>query len=154
MNLEGILAQLAAMMVALVAAPLLAFALPRTRAAPLPPTDASAPPPAPVLPRIDTTALHNAARFGAMKQALASGSTAEAERLIAQCDRDKVPNVNICPPADFKPDATDGYCVRCEGFAECSARLLRARLATTAATSVRAPTAAPAAAPPEPAPLV
>jgi hypothetical protein len=35
-----------------------------------------------------------------MKQALASGSAAEVERLIAQCDRDKVPNVNICPPPD------------------------------------------------------
>jgi membrane associated rhomboid family serine protease len=110
----------------------------------------------PVTPRVDTTAMHNAARFAAMKQAIASGSAAEAERLMAQCERDKVPNVNICPPADFKPEATDGYCIRCEGFAECSARLLRARLAATAA-AVPAATVVPAAAaptaPPEPAPL-
>jgi hypothetical protein len=25
---------------------------------------------------------------------------------------------------DFKPDHTDGYCIRCEGFAECSVRFL------------------------------
>lgn len=108
-------------------------------------------PPAAAAPRIDTTALHNAARFAAMKHAIASGSPVEAERLIAQFDRDTVPNVNVCPPADFKPDATDGYCVRCEGFAECSARLLRARLAATATTGAAA-SAAPAASP-EPAPL-
>jgi membrane associated rhomboid family serine protease len=108
-------------------------------------------PPAPV-PRVDTIAMHNAARFAAMKHVIASGSAAEVERLIAHCDRDTVPNVNICPPADFKPDATDGYCVRCEGFAECSARHLRGRLAATAASST-ASAAAPAA-PPEPAALV
>jgi membrane associated rhomboid family serine protease len=107
-------------------------------------------PPAVAVPRIDTIALHNAARFAAMKQALASGSAAEAERLIGQCERDKVPNVNICQPADFKPDSTDGYCIRCEGFAECSARHLRARLGTTAAVSTAAATPT---APPEPAPL-
>lgn len=114
-------------------------------------TTARQAPPAVAVPRIDTTALHNAARFAAMKQAVASGSASEVERLIAQCDRDVVPNVNICPPADFKPDATDGYCIRCEGFAECSARHLRARLAPAAASS--APAATPAT-PPEPAPLV
>jgi len=111
------------------------------------------PPPA-AAPRIDTTALHNAARFAAMKHALASGSAAEAERLIAQCERDIVPNVNICPAPDFKPEASDGYCIRCEGFAECSARHLRARLATAAATVPAAATAAATPAPPEPAPLV
>lgn len=100
--------------------------------------------------RIDTIALHNAARFAAMKQALASGLPSDAERLIAQCDRDTVSHVNICPPADFKPESTDGYCIRCEGFAECSARHLRGRLAATATTAAAA-TATPA--PPEPAPL-
>jgi len=104
--------------------------------------------------RIDTTAIHNAARFAAMKQAIASGLPAEAERLIAQCDRDTVPNVNICPPADYKPESTDGYCIRCEGFAECSARHLRARLAAApAAVCAAASAATPAPAPPEPAPL-
>ena len=105
--------------------------------------------------RVDTTAMTNAARYAAIKQGLASGSAAEAERLIAQCERDTVPGVNICPPADYKPEATDGYCIKCEGFAECSARYLRARLAAAPAAGVpAATTAAPAAAPPKPAPLV
>jgi membrane associated rhomboid family serine protease len=77
-------------------------------------------------PRIDTTALTNAARYAAVRHALASGAPAEIDRLLAQCDRDTVANVNICPPADYKPDHVDGYCIRCEGFAECSARFLRA----------------------------
>jgi len=34
--------------------------------------------------------------------------------------------VNICPPADYKPENPDGYCIRCEGFAECSTRFLKA----------------------------
>ena len=102
-------------------------------------------------PRVDTTALHNAARFAAMKQAVASGSRAEAERLIGQCERDTVPNVNICPPPDFKPEGMDGYCIRCEGFAECAARSLRARLAAAATAAGAAATAAPP--PPKPAAL-
>jgi hypothetical protein len=32
--------------------------------------------------------------------------------------------VNICPPADYKPENNDGYCIRCDGFSECSARFL------------------------------
>lgn len=75
--------------------------------------------------RIDTTAIHNAARYTAIKQALANGNDADLERLIAQCERETVANVNICPPADYKPENADGYCIRCEGFAECSARYLR-----------------------------
>ncbi len=106
-------------------------------------------------PRIDTVALHNAARYAGIKQAIASGSQSDAERLIGQCDRDTVANVNICPPADYKPEHTDGYCIRCEGFSECSARYLRARFGTAATTaSVAAAPTAPAPAPPEPAPLV
>lgn len=108
-------------------------------------------PTAPPVQRIDTTALHNAARLAAMKQA---GTSAEIERLIAQNDRDTVPGVNICPPADFKPDHTDGYCIRCEGFAECSARSLRARLAAAPAPVVASATpTAPAPPAAEPAPL-
>lgn len=76
--------------------------------------------------RIDTTAMHNAALFAAMKQALNARSHADVDRLTAQCDRDTVKGVNICPPADYKPENNDGYCIRCEGFAECSARYLRA----------------------------
>lgn len=109
------------------------------------------PPVPPVPPRIDTIAMHNAARWAAVKYV---ASHAEVERLIAQCDRDTVPGVNVCPPADYKPDHTDGYCIRCEGFAECSARYLRSRVPAAATTSIAAAaTAAPATAP-EPAPLV
>jgi membrane associated rhomboid family serine protease len=75
--------------------------------------------------RIDTTAIHNAARFVAIKQALTRQSASEVDRLIVQCERDTTPNVNICPPADYKPESADGYCIRCEGFAECSARFLK-----------------------------
>lgn len=111
------------------------------------------PPAASVPPRIDTVALHNAARWAAVKHA---GSSAEVERLIAQCERDTVPGVNVCPPADYKPDHTDGYCIRCEGFAECSARYLRSRVpaAAVAAATITAATAPATAPAPEPAPLV
>lgn len=90
------------------------------------PATANGAPPVEEVPRIDTTAMTNAARYVAVRHALASGGSAEIDRLLAQCDRDTVANVNICPPADYKPDNVDGYCIRCEGFAECSARFLRA----------------------------
>ncbi|HSP14236.1 MAG TPA: rhomboid family intramembrane serine protease [Thermoanaerobaculia bacterium] len=72
----------------------------------------------------DGTAIRNAARFVAIKRALNTANTVEIDRLIAQCERDKVSGVNICPPPDYKPEHIDGYCIRCEGFAECSARFL------------------------------
>ncbi|HEX8252552.1 MAG TPA: rhomboid family intramembrane serine protease [Thermoanaerobaculia bacterium] len=75
--------------------------------------------------KIDTTAITNAARYAALRQVLASGAADEIERLQLQYERDTVANVNICPPADYKPENVDGYCIRCEGFAECSARYLR-----------------------------
>lgn len=75
--------------------------------------------------RIETKAIHAAARAAAVKQAIHSGSDADIDRLIAGCENDIVPGVNICPPADYKPEHHDGYCIRCEGFAECSARYLR-----------------------------
>ena len=75
--------------------------------------------------RIDTTPIQNGARYHAIKHALATGSDAEIERLLTTCERDVTPGVNICPPADYKPENADGYCIRCEGFAECSARYLR-----------------------------
>jgi membrane associated rhomboid family serine protease len=87
----------------------------------VPPSDAQPQP----QPRGDSTAIHNAARYAAIKQALARQSPAEIERLQAQCERDIIAGVNICPPADYKPADPDGYCIRCEGFAECSARHLR-----------------------------
>jgi membrane associated rhomboid family serine protease len=107
----------------------------------------------PPVTRAESAAIQNAARFAAIRQAVSAGPGADMNRVIAQCEREIVPGVNICPPADYKPEATDGYCVRCEGFAECSARYLRSRLA---AAGVSAATSAPAPAPPataEPAPL-
>jgi membrane associated rhomboid family serine protease len=73
----------------------------------------------------ELTAIRNAARFAGMKKALAHDSDAEIDRIVAQCEREIVAGVNICPPADYKPENNDGYCIRCEGFAECSARYLR-----------------------------
>ncbi|MBV8515831.1 MAG: rhomboid family intramembrane serine protease [Acidobacteria bacterium] len=96
------------------------------------------PPPHPSL-RLDTTAIQNGARYAAIRQALAAGADAELERLMTWCEREIVPNVNICPPADYKPENADGYCIRCEGFAECSARYLR----TQRAKSVRPPLVVP-----------
>lgn len=75
--------------------------------------------------RIDSTPVQNGARYHAIKHALAVGSEAELERLLMLCERDVTPNVNICPPVDYKPENQDGYCIKCEGFAECSARYLR-----------------------------
>lgn len=100
----------------------------------------SSPPAAAVVPpsmRVDVMAMHNAARYAGIKQALAAGHEPDIDRLLAQAERETVAGVNICPPADYKPEAVDGYCIRCEGFAECSARHLRLnrpRPATTALT--------------------
>lgn len=90
--------------------------------------------------RIDTTPIANAARFTAIKHAISSRSDVEIERLLNACERDITPGVNICPPVDYKPENADGYCVRCEGFAECSARYLRTNRPVTApAPSVPVP---------------
>lgn len=75
--------------------------------------------------RIDATPVQNGARYHAIKHALASSADAELERLLTLCEREITPNVNICPPADYKPENADGYCIKCEGFAECSARYLK-----------------------------
>ena len=75
----------------------------------------------------DGTAIRNAARYVAIKRAVNSGNATDIDRMISICERDIVRGVNICPPADFKPENSDGYCIRCEGFSECSARLLLAK---------------------------
>ena len=50
--------------------------------------------------------------------------------------------MNICPPADYKPDNADGYCIRCEGFAECSVRYIGLhRAARPAAPAMASPKA-------------
>lgn len=67
----------------------------------------------------------NLTRVAAMKKALTTGSHSDIDRLIALAEKEIIRGVNICPPVDFKPEASDRYCVRCEGFAECTARHLR-----------------------------
>ena len=72
----------------------------------------------------DGTAIRNAARFVAIKRAVNSGNATEIDRMIGVCERDVVRGVNVCPPVDFKPENSDGYCIHCEGFSECSVRLM------------------------------
>ncbi|HEU4889758.1 MAG TPA: rhomboid family intramembrane serine protease, partial [Thermoanaerobaculia bacterium] len=62
--------------------------------------------------KLDSMTMHNAARHAGIKHALLTASDADIDRLIADCDREVVPNVNICPPADYKPESPDGYCLR------------------------------------------
>jgi membrane associated rhomboid family serine protease len=112
------------------------FLTQRVRFVPAAPAASAAPEPE---NRLDTVAIHNAARFAAIKQALASKSNAEIDRLASRCDRDVVAGVNVCPPADYKPENVDGYCIRCEGFAECSARHLRLNRPRTAGAPLAAP---------------
>lgn len=70
-------------------------------------------------------ATRNITRVAAMKRALTTGSTSDIDRLIDLAEREKTKGVNICEPMDFKPEHSDRYCIRCEGFAECTARHLR-----------------------------
>ena len=87
----------------------------------------------------DFTAVRNAARFVAIKKALAAANENEIDRILAQNERDIVRGVNICPPADYKPENPDGYCIRCEGFAECSARYIKAHRPPASAAAPAAP---------------
>ena len=87
------------------------------------PAAASNPSPSPDEARVEAGA-KNLMRTTAMKKALSTGSISEIDRLIEMSQREQVGGVNICPPADFKPEHPDRYCIRCEGFAECSARHL------------------------------
>ncbi|HEY2322382.1 MAG TPA: rhomboid family intramembrane serine protease [Thermoanaerobaculia bacterium] len=87
----------------------------------------------------DFVAVRNAARFVGIKKALAAGNQAEIDRVLAQSERDIVRGVNICPPADFKPENIDGYCIRCEGFPECSARYIKAHRPPASAAAPAAP---------------
>ncbi len=102
----------------------------------------AAPQPSAAVPpsmRIDVMAMHNAARYAGIKQALAGGHDPDIDRLLAQAERETVAGVNICPPADYKPEAVDGYCIRCEGFAECSARHLRLNRPRAATATLAVP---------------
>ena len=82
-------------------------------------------------PAPETNTIRNAARAVGIRRAIAAGSAADIDRLVSQFGRDVVVGVNICPPADFKPDHNDCYCIRCEGFSECAVRLLKARRPVT-----------------------
>lgn len=85
----------------------------------------------PVPPKLESedaaviAATRNITRVAAVKRALATGSDSDINRLIDLAEREIVNGVNICEPVDFKPEHSDRYCIRCEGFAECTARHLR-----------------------------
>jgi len=81
--------------------------------------------PAPERPSADDSARKNLDRFQEIKRVAAEGSPEEIDRLQHELEPGVVPGVNICPPADYKPEAGDLYCVRCEGFNECSIRYLK-----------------------------
>jgi membrane associated rhomboid family serine protease len=73
---------------------------------------------------VESPAIRNAARYVAIRKAVAARSATDIDRLTGQFERDIVRGVNICPPVDYKPDNSDGYCIRCEGFSECAVRYL------------------------------
>jgi membrane associated rhomboid family serine protease len=85
----------------------------------------------PVPPKLDAedaaviAATRNITRVAAVKRALTTGSESDISRLIDLAEHEMVSGVNICAPVDFKPEHSDRYCIRCEGFAECTARHLR-----------------------------
>lgn len=73
----------------------------------------------------DRTADRNLALFGSIRKAIAEGSAEEKEKLIRSIEPSVISGVNICPPADYKPENEDRYCIRCEGFSECSIRYIK-----------------------------
>jgi Rhomboid family len=75
--------------------------------------------------RLVQRATRNMARTSAVKNALAKANDDDIDRLIGVSEGEIIRGVNICPPPDYKPEAADGYCVRCDGFAECTARYLK-----------------------------
>ncbi|MEO8216496.1 MAG: rhomboid family intramembrane serine protease [Acidobacteriota bacterium] len=77
----------------------------------------------PVIPGADAN--RNLLRFRSMNSILATKDLGKIEGLASSLSADIVPGVNICQPADYKPEHPDRYCIRCEGFAECGARYLR-----------------------------
>lgn len=72
----------------------------------------------------DRKADRNLALFGSIRKALQEGTPEEKKALIQSIEPSVVKGVNICPPADYKPENEDRYCIRCEGFAECSIRYI------------------------------
>lgn len=104
---------------------------------------AEAPPPESSRMKVDVVAVQNGSRYAAIRQALANSNEAELDRISKQCESEIVAGVNICPPADYKPENADGYCIRCEGFAECSVRYIRTHrtVRTAPAMALTKPTA-------------
>lgn len=82
----------------------------------------------------------NATRYASINKAIAAGDAGALERLVSMSRSEVVPGVNICPPVDFKPEGADGYCLKCEGFAECTLRYVAGRTESAA----RATTVSPA----------
>lgn len=77
---------------------------------------------------VASSAHENIEQFQETKRIAESGSADEKRVRIEHLKERITPGVNICPPVDFKPEDEDGYCARCEGFNECSARWLKARI--------------------------
>lgn len=63
--------------------------------------------------------------YNELRKAIEEGSAEKKLALQRALELRVVRGVNICPPADYKPLNEDQYCVRCEGFAECSLRYLK-----------------------------
>ncbi|MDX1583117.1 MAG: rhomboid family intramembrane serine protease [Thermoanaerobaculia bacterium] len=76
----------------------------------------------------ESSAHDNLEQFRETKRIAEEGDAEEQQLRVEQLKERITPGVNICPPIDFKPEDEDGYCARCEGFNECSARWLRSRI--------------------------
>lgn len=75
-----------------------------------------------------STAQANLDQFAETKRIAESGTDEDKRVRIETLQQRITPGVNICPPVDFKPEADDQFCARCEGFNECSARWLKSKL--------------------------
>jgi len=82
------------------------------------------------------SATRNLTRVAAVKRALSTRSPSDIDRLIGLAESEIVQGVNICAPHDYKPEHSDRYCIRCEGFAECTARYLRLNRPVAATTEL------------------
>lgn len=67
----------------------------------------------------------NLAFFEEVEKVMASGDPVARDALIRTIEPRIQPGVNICPPPDYKPKNADRYCIRCEGFPECTVRFIR-----------------------------
>ncbi len=79
---------------------------------------------------VNSSAQANLEQFRETRRIAEEGTTEEKRVRIEVLEQGITPGVNICPPADFKPEADDQFCARCEGFNECSARWLESEMKT------------------------